>query len=63
MRETKSGVKITYLPAYSPNLNLIERLWKYLRREVIDTTDYPSFKEFTSAILSFFQRRRNIKTN
>lgn len=59
MRKNKSRIKITYLPTYAPNLNLIERLWKYLRREVIDTTYYASFKEFTSAILLFFHHIRD----
>jgi len=26
-----------FLPPYSPNLNLIERLWRFLRKKVIDT--------------------------
>jgi transposase len=28
-------IALTYLPAYSPNLNLIERLWKFLRKEAL----------------------------
>ncbi|OWP63391.1 hypothetical protein CDA63_09300 [Hymenobacter amundsenii] len=27
-----------FLPPYSPNMNLIERLWKYLRQKIINTT-------------------------
>jgi transposase len=26
---------LTFLPAYSPNLNLIERLWKFLRKHAL----------------------------
>ncbi|MEJ7662224.1 MAG: transposase [Hymenobacter sp.] len=29
-----------FLPPYSPNLNLIERFWKYLRQKIINTTFY-----------------------
>lgn len=29
------NIKLIHLPSYSPNLNLIERLWKFLRKEVI----------------------------
>ena len=43
-----------FLPPYSPNLNLIERLWKFLRKKVINTTFYPTFLEFQTAIRVFF---------
>lgn len=43
-----------FLPPYSPNLNLIERLWKFLRKKVINTTFYRHFKDFKAAILGFF---------
>jgi transposase len=45
-----------FLPTYSPNLNLIERLWKFMRKKVINTSYYPTFKEFKKAILEFFDR-------
>lgn len=44
-----------FLPAYSPNLNLIERLWKLLRKKVINTKFYPDFKDFRRAVLGFFE--------
>jgi len=49
-----SRITITYLPAYAPNLNLIERVWKYLRSSLIDTTSYTSFAAFTEAVTGFF---------
>lgn len=30
----KLGIIIKYLPPYSPNLNLIERVWKFLKRKL-----------------------------
>jgi transposase len=39
-----------YLPGYSPNLNLIERLWRFLRKESLDSTYYEDFTQFTAAI-------------
>jgi transposase len=27
------GIELLYLPSYSPNLNLIERLWKFVKKE------------------------------
>lgn len=43
-----------FLPTYSPNLNLIERLWKFLRKKVINTKYYPQFQEFRRAVMDFF---------
>lgn len=50
--------KIIYLPPYAPNLNLIERLWKFLRKQVTSYIFYEHFEEFRQAILDFF---KNIK--
>jgi transposase len=49
-------IKLIHLPTYSPNLNLIERLWKYTRREVINSIYYEKFKEFTNGIQTFFSK-------
>jgi transposase len=43
-------VELLYLPGYSPNLNLIERLWRFLRKESLDSTYYEDFSQFTAAI-------------
>ena len=50
-----------FLPTYSPNLNLIERLWKFLRKKVVNTTFYPTFQEFRQAIRNFFANLANYK--
>lgn len=50
--------KVVYLPPYAPNLNLIERLWKFLRKKVTSYIFYEHFAEFRKAILGFF---KNIK--
>jgi transposase len=44
-----------YLPPYSPNLNHIERLWKFMRKKVINTTYYAEFNKFRQAVLGFFE--------
>src|SRR4051794_14309865 len=43
-------IELLYLPSYSPNLNLIERLWRFLRKESLDSTYYEEFARFTAAI-------------
>jgi len=54
----KSRIKLKFLPAYSPNLNLIERLWKYFRKIVLYNRYYENFEDFKLACKTFF---RNIK--
>jgi transposase len=44
------GIELLYLPSYSPNLNLIERLWRFVRKESLDSTYYEDFGRFTAAI-------------
>ena len=48
-----SRIEPIYLPPYSPNLNLIERFWKCLKKEVILNTYYPTFADFKKALLDF----------
>jgi transposase len=42
-------VELKHLPAYSPNLNLIERLWRFLKDKVM-TVYHESFECFVNAI-------------
>ena len=51
--------KVIYLPPYAPNLNLIERLWKLLRKEVISYHYYQYYSDFRKAVLSFFKNIKN----
>ena len=45
-----------FLPPYSPNLNLIERLWKFLRQKIINTSFFRTKGQFKTAVLDFFDR-------
>jgi transposase len=44
------GISLLYLPSYSPNLNLIERLWKFIKRQALYGRYYPTFADFRAAI-------------
>lgn len=55
------SVKQIFLPPYSPNLNLIERLWKFLKKHIINYDFYPTFKEFKNKVLGFFDNIRLYK--
>ena len=43
-------IELLFLPSYSPNLNLIERVWKFVKAEVLASRYLPSFEEFQQAI-------------
>src|SRR5205085_10427534 len=44
------GITLMDLPSYSPNLNLIERLWKFIRRRALYGRYHPTFADFQAAI-------------
>jgi transposase len=43
-------IELCFLPAYSPNLNLIERLWKFVKSECLYSEYYADFASFKTAI-------------
>ena len=43
-------ITLLFLPPYAPNLNLIERFWKFLRKHTTRNRFYPTFAEFRAAI-------------
>jgi transposase len=44
------GVELLFLPTYSPNLNLIERLWKFVKKKCLYAKHYDNFKDFKENI-------------
>lgn len=47
------NINLIFLPPYSPNLNLIERLWKFLRSKILANKYYNSFNDFFCSIRDF----------
>lgn len=47
-------IKLIFLPPYSPNLNFIERLWKYMKKYIIGVKYREKFKQFEDDIHYFF---------
>ena len=64
LKEWLKGTIITqiFLPPYSPNLNLIERLWRFLRKKIIDTEFYRTKELFRQAIAKFFKNIAKYKS-
>ena len=46
----KLNMELMFLPPYSPNLNLIERLWKLVKKECLYSEYYETFNDFKGAI-------------
>jgi transposase len=51
-------IELLFLPAYSPNLNLIERFWKHVKKECLYSKYYPDFAEFRQAISACIAQAR-----
>ena len=49
-------IKLTFLPAYAPNLNLIERFWFFMKKEVLFNKTWPDFATFQEEFRKFFDR-------
>ena len=44
------SIELIFLPSYSPNLNLIERLWKFVKKTSLYSQEFSSFEVFCSEI-------------
>jgi transposase len=60
------NIDLIFLPPYSPNLNLIERLWRYFKKEVMKNKYYSDYATFENAVETFFSqfqdRMKDIKS-
>ena len=50
----QNKIKLSFSPSYSPNLNLIERLWKFVNEKIINLKFYPEFSRFKEKLLEFY---------
>jgi transposase len=60
LKETGVRFDLKHLPAYSPNLNLIERLWKFLRKEALQKW-HPTFEEMQQAVAAVLDNLPNYR--
>jgi transposase len=52
-----SKIKLIFQPPYSPELNLIERLWKVFKKNVLYNKFYENYEDFKSACFGFFKNQ------
>ncbi len=50
------GIVLLFLPSYSPNLNLIERLWRFMKRKAAYGRYHPTFADFRAAVQDVLDR-------
>ena len=55
-------IKILYLPPYSPNLNPIERLWKFMKKKIMANHHYETIAEFRQSLSEFFRGIRKYRS-
>jgi transposase len=59
--EKNKRIQLLFLPPYSPNLNLIERLWKFYKSEILYDKYYETFEKFKQKTLFFFKDIKKYK--
>lgn len=56
----KERLELVFLPPYSPNLNIIEGLWKWLKSEVINNVFFPNVCKIQQAVRRFMKYIKDI---
>jgi len=46
-------IELCFLPSYSPNLNLIERFWRFAKEKLVKNSYCPKYKVFRANVFSF----------
>lgn len=62
-RRHHTRVKLHFIPPYSPNLNIIERLWLYYHKKVTYNRYFPKFDDFRQATLYFFRHLKRYESD
>ncbi len=44
------NIELLFLPSYSPNLNLIERLWKFVKKQALHSRHHTNYADFQAVI-------------
>jgi transposase len=60
-REQLGKITFLFLPTYSPNLNLIERLWRFFKKETMYNKYYEKYTDFVDARKNFFNNIKKYK--
>ncbi|WP_373798971.1 transposase [Bacteroides heparinolyticus] len=58
-KAAERNMELLFLPSYSPNLNIIERLWKWTQKDCLNCKYYSNFVDFVDAISNSLQKVQN----
>jgi transposase len=59
--EENDKLECIFLPSYSPNLNLIERFWKFAKKELVKRKYYKHYKTFRATVFQFLNNIEEYK--
>lgn len=62
-RALELDIELLFMPPYSPHLNLIERLWKFIKAQCLYSRHYDNFIDFERAILSCLRETHTVHKN
>ena len=54
--DNRHRLELVFLPTYSPNLNLIEKLWKMMRAQVTNNQPFPDLPALSEAVVAWFEK-------
>ncbi len=56
LQDNRQQLELVFLPTYSPNLNLIEKLWKMMRAQVTNNQPFPDLPALSEAVIVWFEK-------
>ena len=56
LQDNRQQLELVFLPTYSPNLNLIEKLWKMMRAQVTNNQPFADLPALSEAVVNWFQK-------
>ena len=54
--DNRHRLELVFLPTYSPNLNLIEKLWKMMRAQVTHNQPFADLSTLSEAVVEWFEK-------
>jgi len=56
LQDNRQQLELVFLPTYSPNLNLIEKLWKMMRAQVTNNQPFADLPALSEAVVNWFEK-------
>ncbi len=56
LQDNRQQLELVFLPTYSPNLNLIEKLWKLMRAQTTNNQPFADLPALSEAVVTWFQK-------